>query len=102
MQTNDKIQTLQLHSCHDIFGEDPGVGSGMIINGLYMPCTHTEKPTYVARQCIYIHRHITCVYIYNHIYIYTYNIYLVGRRQTYTYIRAVDIYIYIYARYMYI
>ena len=52
MQTNDKIQTLQLDSCHDIFGEDPGVGSGMIINGLYMPCTHTEKPTYVVRQCI--------------------------------------------------
>jgi len=57
MQTNDKIQTLQLDSCHDIFGEDPGVGSGMIINGLYMPCTHTEKPTYVVRQCIYTQTH---------------------------------------------
>ena len=67
MQTNDKIQTLQLDSCHDIFGEDPGVVRDDHKWSIYAMYTHRKTYICGTSMYIYIHIHITCVYIYTYI-----------------------------------
>ena len=67
MQTNDKIQTLQLDSCHDIFGEDPGVVRDDHKWSIYAMYTH--RKTYICGTSMYIytHTHHMCIYIYTYI-----------------------------------